>query len=137
MALQRLKEAAERAKIELSSSLETDINLPFITADGSGAKHLQMKLARSKLEKIVEDLVERTLEPCRQALKDAGPFRLRHRRGRSCRRLDTYPSVQQAVTSLFERDPHKGSTPMKSWPSVLRFKPESCRETSKMCFSWT
>ena len=111
MALQRLKEAAERAKIELSSSLETDINLPFITADGSGAKHLQMKLARSKLEQIVQDLVERTLEPCRQALKDAGL---------SASDIDEVvlvggstriPRVQQAVTSLFERDPHKGVNP--------------------------
>ena len=111
MALQRLKEAAERAKIELSSSLETDINLPFITADESGAKHLQMKLARSKLEQIVQDLVERTLEPCRQALKDAGL---------SASDIDEVvlvggstriPRVQQAVTSLFERDPHKGVNP--------------------------
>src|ERR1700681_4103298 len=71
MALQRLKEAAERAKIELSSSLQTEINLPFITADASGPKHLVMKLTRAKLESLVDDLISRTLEPCRAALKDA------------------------------------------------------------------
>ena len=72
MALQRLKEAAEKAKIELSTVTETDINLPFITADQSGPKHLQMKLTRAKLEQLVDDLLQRTLAPVKQALKDAG-----------------------------------------------------------------
>src|SRR5678809_1255923 len=72
MALQRLKEAAEKAKIELSSTMETDINLPFITADASGPKHLTMKLTRAKFEALVDDLIQKTMEPCRQALKDAG-----------------------------------------------------------------
>src|SRR5258708_6050722 len=72
LALQRLKEAAEKAKIELSSSKETEINLPFITADASGPKHLVMKLSRAKLESLVDDLVQRTLDPCKEALKDAG-----------------------------------------------------------------
>jgi molecular chaperone DnaK len=72
LALQRLKEAAEKAKIELSNSKETEINLPFITADASGPKHLVIKLSRAKLESLVDDLVQRTLEPCRAALKDAG-----------------------------------------------------------------
>ena len=72
MALQRLKEAAERAKIELSSSQETEINLPFITADASGPKHLVMKLTRAKLEQLVDDLIQRTIEPCKKALSDAG-----------------------------------------------------------------
>jgi molecular chaperone DnaK len=72
LALQRLKEAAEKAKIELSSSKSTEVNLPFITADASGPKHLVMQLTRAKLEALVDDLVARTLEPCRQALKDAG-----------------------------------------------------------------
>src|SRR5690606_39193468 len=71
MALQRLKEAAERAKIELSASQETEINLPFITADASGPKHLVLKLSRSKLEQLVDDLIERTIEPCKKALADA------------------------------------------------------------------
>src|SRR5581483_9031315 len=72
LALQRLKEAAEKAKIELSNSAQTDINLPYITADASGPKHLNIKLSRAKLEALVDELVERTLEPCRIALKDAG-----------------------------------------------------------------
>src|SRR5208337_487483 len=72
LALQRLKEAAEKAKIELSSSLQTDVNLPFITADQNGPKHLNIKLSRAKLESLVEDLVQRTVEPCRAALRDAG-----------------------------------------------------------------
>ena len=72
LAMQRLKEAAEKAKIELSSSQQTDINLPYITADASGPKHLNIKLTRSKLESLVEDLVQKTIEPCRIAMKDAG-----------------------------------------------------------------
>src|SRR5690606_13800802 len=72
LALQRLKEAAEKAKIELSSATQTEINLPFITADASGPKHLTLKLSRSKLESLVEDLIQRTIEPCKQAMKDAG-----------------------------------------------------------------
>src|SRR5260370_460046 len=72
MVLQRLKEAAEKAKIELSSTMETDINLPFLTADASGPRHLNIKLSRAKLESMMEDLIERSLEPCRKCLKDAG-----------------------------------------------------------------
>src|SRR4029078_234413 len=72
LALQRLKEAAEKAKIELSSAMQTEVNLPFITADQTGPKHLTIKLTRAKLESLVDDLIERTMEPCRKALKDAG-----------------------------------------------------------------
>src|SRR5205807_6516702 len=72
LALQRLKEAAEKAKIELSSSVQTDVNLPFITADQNGPKHLNIKLSRAKLEQLVDDLIQKTVEPCRNALKDAG-----------------------------------------------------------------
>src|SRR5439155_7907762 len=72
MALQRLKEAAERAKIELSSSQESEINLPFITADANGPKHLVIKLTRAKLEQLVDDLIQRTIEPCKKAMADAG-----------------------------------------------------------------
>ncbi|MCG6346430.1 Hsp70 family protein, partial [Vibrio fluvialis] len=72
LALQRLKESAEKAKIELSSTQQTEINLPYITADASGPKHLNLKITRSKLEALVEDLIERTIEPCRVAIKDAG-----------------------------------------------------------------
>ena len=72
LAIQRLKEAAEKAKIELSSSSQTDINLPYVTADASGPKHMNLKLSRAKLESLVDDLVQKTLEPCKTALKDAG-----------------------------------------------------------------
>jgi len=111
MALQRLKEAAEKAKCELSSTMETQINLPFITADQSGPKHLSMTLTRAKLEQLTEDLIERTLEPCRQALNDAklkpsdidevilvgGQTRM--------------PKVQEMVKQFFGREPHKGVNP--------------------------
>ncbi len=111
MALQRLKEAAEKAKIELSSSLETDINLPFVTADASGPKHLQMKMTRAKLETLVEDLVEKTVGPCRTALKDANL---------SAKDIDEVilvggmtrmPRVQQKVKELFGKEPNKSVNP--------------------------
>jgi molecular chaperone DnaK len=111
MALQRLKEAAEKAKIELSSAVESDIHLPFITADSAGPKHLQMKLTRSQLEQLVDDLIQRTLEPCRQALRDAGlgPKDIDEvvLVGGSTR----MPRVQQLVKELFQREPHKGVNP--------------------------
>jgi molecular chaperone DnaK len=111
MALQRLKEAAEKAKMELSTVMETDINLPFITADQSGPKHLQMKLTRAKFEQLVEDLLQKTVAPVKQALADAD---LEPRQidevvlvGGSTR----IPRVQQIVKDLFGRDPHKGVNP--------------------------
>ncbi|MCZ7585912.1 MAG: molecular chaperone DnaK [Deltaproteobacteria bacterium] len=111
MAIQRLREAAEKAKIELSSTSETQINLPFVTADASGPKHLDLKLTRSKFEQVVGDLLERTLEPCRQALRDAkvSPKDVHEvvLVGGSTR----IPKVQELVKSLFERDPHKGVNP--------------------------
>ncbi len=111
MALQRLKEAAEKAKVELSQLQETEINLPFITADQSGPKHLQLKLPRAKLEQLMEDLVQRTAGPCRQALEDAGlkPGQIDEvvLVGGSTR----IPRVQQVVQELFEREPHKGVNP--------------------------
>ncbi|MDA0745143.1 MAG: molecular chaperone DnaK [bacterium] len=111
MALQRLKEAAEKAKCELSSSMQTDVNLPFITADASGPKHLNLTLSRSKFEQLVEDLIERTKQPCIQALKDAGL---------SASEIDEVilvggstriPKVQQTVKELFGKEPHKGVNP--------------------------
>ena len=90
MALQRLKEAAEKAKIELSTALETDINLPFVTADQSGPKHLQTKLSRAKLEQLVDDLLQRTMAPVKKALDDAGVDPEEDRRGRARRRLDAH-----------------------------------------------
>lgn len=111
MALQRLKEAAEKAKIELSTVSESDINLPFITADASGPKHLQMKLTRAKFEQLVEDLLLKTLEPCKQALKDAGtsPGDIDEvvLVGGSTR----IPRIQQIVKDLFGKNPHKGVNP--------------------------
>jgi molecular chaperone DnaK len=111
MALQRLKEAAEKAKMELSTTMETEINLPFITADASGPKHLLMKLSRSKLEQLMEDLIERTKQPCIQALEDAGlkPGDINEviLVGGSTR----IPMVQQSVKDLFKKEPHKGVNP--------------------------
>jgi len=111
MALQRLKEAAEKAKIELSSTLETEINLPFITADASGPKHLLMKLTRAKLEAMIEDLIQRTKGPCLQALEDAGlkPEDINEviLVGGSTR----IPRVQQLVKEIFGKEPHKGVNP--------------------------
>jgi molecular chaperone DnaK len=111
MALQRLKDAAEKAKIELSTTVETEINLPFITADASGPKHLVRKLTRAKLEQLVEDLVERSVEPCKRALTDAGI---------STSQIDEVvlvggqtrmPRIQELVKKLFGREPHRGVNP--------------------------
>jgi molecular chaperone DnaK len=111
MAMQRLKEAAEKAKIELSNVLETDINLPFITADASGPKHLQLKLTRSKLEQLVEDIITRSVGPCKQALKDAAL---------EAKDIDEVvlvggqtrmPRIQQLVRELFGKEPHQGVNP--------------------------
>ncbi|MDM7915837.1 MAG: molecular chaperone DnaK, partial [Candidatus Eisenbacteria bacterium] len=111
MALQRLREAAEKAKIELSTTLQTEINLPYITADQSGPKHLTVSLTRSKLEQLIDDLIQRTVGPCEQALRDAGL---------SATDIDEVilvggstriPKVQELVKQLFKRDPHKGVNP--------------------------
>jgi molecular chaperone DnaK len=111
MAMQRLKEAAEKAKIELSNVVETEINLPFITADAAGPKHLQLKLTRSKLEQLVEEIIVRSVGPCKQALKDAGL---------EAKDIDEVvlvggqtrmPRIQQLVRELFEKEPHQGVNP--------------------------
>ena len=111
MALQRLKEAAEKAKCELSTTLETEINLPFVTADASGPKHLSLKLTRAKLEQLVEDLLQKTMGPVRQCLKDAGvePTKIDEvvLVGGSTR----IPKVQQLVKDYFGKEPHKGVNP--------------------------
>jgi molecular chaperone DnaK len=111
MALQRLKEAAEKAKCELSSSLETDINLPFITADQQGPKHLNMKLTRSKLEALCADLIDRTEGPCRQALKDSGLSASDINEVILVGGMTRMPAVQERVKKIFGKDPHKGVNP--------------------------
>jgi molecular chaperone DnaK len=111
LALQRLKEAAEKSKIELSSSTQTEVNLPFITADQSGPKHLNIKLTRAKLEALVEDLVERTVEPCAAALKDAGLKPSEIDEVILVGGMTRMPKIQETVKNFFGRDPHRGVNP--------------------------
>ena len=111
MALQRLREAAERAKIELSTLMQTEINLPFITADASGPKHLIMTLSRSKMEQLVESLVQRTVEPCRQAMKDAGVSASEIDEIVLVGGMTRMPAVRDAVVSLFGKEPNQGVNP--------------------------
>ena len=121
MAMQRLKEAAEKAKIELSTSSETEINLPFITADASGPKHLQLKLSRAKLEQLVEDIIERSIGPCKQALKDAGARAQGHRRGRPRRRPDAHARAFRSWSRTSSaRSRTRASTRTRSWRSAPR-----------------
>ncbi len=111
MALQRLKEAAERAKHELSSATETEVNLPFITADASGPKHLQETIGRAAFEDLVKDLVDRSIEPCKIALKDAGISTSQVQQVLLVGGMTRMPSVQAKVKAFFGRDPHKGINP--------------------------
>jgi molecular chaperone DnaK len=111
MALQRLKEAAERAKIELSSSQETEINLPFVTADANGPKHLVTKLTRAKLEQLVEDLIKRSIEPCKKALSDAGVTAGDIKEVVLVGGMTRMPKVIQAVKEFFGKEPHRGVNP--------------------------
>ncbi len=111
MAVQRLKEAAEKAKIELSSAQETEINLPFITADSSGPKHMNIKLNRSRLEQMVEDIVQRAVEPCRQALKDAGVTSEQIDEVVLVGGQTRMPAIQKLVRDFFGKEPHKGVNP--------------------------
>src|SRR6058998_1734666 len=111
LALQRLKESAEKAKIELSSTTQTEINLPFITADASGPKHLTMKLTRAKFEALVDDLVQKTVDPCRMALKDAGLSAAEINEVVLVGGMTRMPKVQEVVKQLFGKEPHKGVNP--------------------------
>ncbi len=111
MALQRLKEAAEKAKIELSSSMQTDVNLPFITADATGPKHMNIKLSRAKLESLVEDLIDRLDGPCRTALKDAGLSAEDIDEVILVGGMTRMPAVYERVKKLFKKEPHKGVNP--------------------------
>jgi molecular chaperone DnaK len=111
MALQRLRDAAERAKIELSTTMQTEINLPFITADASGPKHLVVTLTRSKLEEMVRDIVERSIEPCKAAMKDAGITADKIDEVVLVGGQTRMPMIQELVKKLFNKDPHKGVNP--------------------------
>ena len=111
LALQRLKEAAEKAKIELSSAVQTDVNLPFITADASGPKHLNIKLTRAKLEQLVEDLVQRTIKPCRAALKDAGINPSEIDEVILVGGMTRMPKIVETVKEFFGTEPHRGVNP--------------------------
>ncbi len=111
LALQRLKEAAEKAKIELSSATQTEINLPFITADASGPKHLTMKLTRAKFEALVDDLIQRTIGPCKAALKDAGLSAAEIEEVVLVGGMTRMPKVQEVVKQFFGKEPHKGVNP--------------------------
>ena len=111
LALQRLKEAAEKAKIELSSAAQTDINLPYITADATGPKHLALKLTRSKFEALVDDLIQRTIEPCKKALKDAGLTGAEIDEVVLVGGMTRMPKVIEMVKQFFGREPHKGVNP--------------------------
>ncbi|MBX6367841.1 MAG: molecular chaperone DnaK [Rhodospirillales bacterium] len=111
LALQRLKEAAEKAKIELSSAMQTEVNLPFITADQTGPKHLNIKLTRAKLEALVDDLIQKTIEPCRAALKDAGLRASEIDEVILVGGMTRMPKVQEVVKQFFGKEPHKGVNP--------------------------
>ncbi|ACK51866.1 chaperone protein DnaK [Methylocella silvestris BL2] len=111
LALQRLKEAAEKAKIELSSATQTEINLPYITADATGPKHLTLKLTRAKFEALVDDLIQKTVEPCRKALKDAGLTAGEINEVVLVGGMTRMPKVQEVVKSFFGKEPHKGVNP--------------------------
>jgi molecular chaperone DnaK len=111
LALQRLKDAAEKAKIELSTATQTDVNLPFITADQNGPKHLNIKLTRAKLEALVDDLIQRTIEPCRAALRDAGLQASDIKEVVLVGGQTRMPKVQETVKNLFGREPHRGVNP--------------------------
>ena len=111
LALQRLKEAAEKAKIELSSATQTEINLPYITADATGPKHLALKLTRAKFEALVDDLIQRTVEPCRKALKDAGLSAGQINEVVLVGGMTRMPKVQEIVKQFFGKEPHKGVNP--------------------------
>ncbi len=111
LALQRLKESAEKAKVELSSATQTEINLPYITADASGPKHLTLKLTRAKLEALVDDLIQKTVEPCRKALKDAGLTAGEINEVVLVGGMTRMPKVQEVVKNFFGKEPHKGVNP--------------------------
>ena len=138
MALQRLQEACEKAKKELSSTQSTDINLPFITADASGPKHLQMTLSRSKFEQLVDHLIERCRGPVKQAMNDAKMGVERDRRSGAGRRLHAHPQgAGTGAEDLAARSRTRASIPTRSWPSAPRSRAACCPAKCTTCCCWT
>jgi molecular chaperone DnaK len=133
LALQRLKEAAEKAKIELSSSQQTEINLPYVTADASGPKHLAIKITRAKFESLVDELIQKTVEPCRIAIKDAGVKLSDISDVILVGGMTRMPKVQDKVKEIFGKESRKDVNPDKQSQSARRFRPACCRVTSRMC----
>ncbi len=133
LALQRLKDAAEKAKIELSSSQQTEINLPYITADASGPKHLAMKITRAKFESLVDELIERTIEPCRIAIKDAGVKAADIDDVILVGGQTRMPKVRTRCASSSARSRARTSTRTRRWPSAPRSRPACSRATSRTC----
>jgi molecular chaperone DnaK len=134
LALQRLKEAAEKAKIELSNSTQTDINLPYITADASGPKHLNIKLTRAKLEALVDELIERTIGPCRIAIKDAGVSVNADRRRDPGRRHDPHAEGAGEGQGVLRQGSAQGREPRtKRWPSAPRSRARCWPATARTC----
>jgi len=115
----------------LSSATQTEINLPYITADAAGPKHLALKLTRAKFEALVDDLIQKTVEPCRKALKDAGLTAGEIQRSRSRRRHDPHAEGPGDREEFFGKEPHKGVNPMRSSRSARRFRPACSRATSR------
>ncbi len=134
LALQRLKEAAEKAKIELSSALETEINLPYITADASGPKHLNVKLSRSKLEQLVDNLIQRTIKPCENALKDAGLKASEINEVILVGGMTRMPKVIETVKNSLIKSQIKVLIQMKLWHLELQFKQVYYKAMSRMYF---
>lgn len=124
MAIQRIREAAEKAKIELSSTSQTDISLPYITADASGPKHINTKLSRAQLEGLVGKLIDRTVEPCKKAISDAGVKASEIEEIIMVGGMSRMPKVVETVKGIFKRDPSKESIQMKLLLLVLLFKVE-------------
>ena len=137
LALQRLKEAAEKAKIELSSNTQTDVNLPYITADASGPKHLNIKLTRAKLESLVDELIERTIEPCRIAVKDAGVKLTEIDDVILVGGMSRMPKVQEKVKEFFGREPRKDVNPDEGVPEVPPFRVRCWPAIARTCCCWT
>lgn len=136
-AMQRLKDAAEKAKIELSSTTKTNINLPFITADATGPKHLDVDLTRAKFDALTESLVKKTLKPMEQAMKDAQVSSSDINRVILVGGSTRIPAVVEAVKNIRERSLTRASTPTSAWQSARQYRAACSAARSKTCFCWT